>query len=83
MLVSLIGSMLGVLSGAGIAIFQSWYSFRKYGTSNYLGVSIVLCRKSKYFRWLTWNIWGDDTWFYDRLQKQIEEYRAYRKEVSP
>ncbi len=50
-----------------------WYiSFKKYDDSNCLGILIVLCRRSKNFKWLSWNIWGRiNNKYYDDLERKM------------
>ena len=69
-------SFIGVMFGVSLTLVMQWYSFRIWGDSNHLGILLVYCRKSKWTRWLCWNIWGNDDWYLNELEKRINLYRA-------
>lgn len=83
MLRSFIGAFLGVIVGVivGIVISAicSWYSFKKWGEISNIAVFTIYCRRSKYFSWLAWNVWGDDNWYYDKVEKRLAEYKNGRR----
>ena len=48
-----------------------WRIAKKYGYPS-LSILIAKARKSKYFSWLAWNVWGtDDSLFYDKVLKSL------------
>ena len=61
-----------------ISIALPWISFKYFGESAVFGVLMVFCRRSKYTQWLVWNIWGNEGWFLDRLEKGMEEWRIQK-----
>lgn len=72
-------SLLGIIFGALTIYLTQWYSFRIWGDGNQLGILMVYCRKSKWTRWLVWNIWGNDDWHLNNLEVSIAAYVAWRK----
>lgn len=68
-------SLIGGLLGFGAILFvQLWCAWR-YGEPNIFGVFLVVARRSRWLRWLTWNIVGDDSRYLDRLETRMNEWR--------
>jgi hypothetical protein len=61
-------------------VAEPWWLQRKFGTSDTVGVLMVYCRRSKWFRWLAWDVCGDSRGFIDYMEKYIAAYQAYRRE---
>ena len=56
-----------------------WITFKIYGETNHLGLFIFLCRRHKFTRWLSWNVWGNDDWYFEAMGKRIDEWQQWKK----
>lgn len=62
--------MSGII-GLLVMFATMYYCSKRYNSENVIGVITVLAMRSKYFKWLAYNIWGDDTGYYKRLEAQM------------
>lgn len=62
--------VLGCLIGTIIAAAIDIYLCRKYGYPS-LSILHALCYKSKYFKWMSFCIWGDCYWYYDNVLEAL------------
>lgn len=46
--------------------------YKFYGSPS-LSILIAKAHCSKNFKWLTWNIWGDDSWIYEQTIKKLDK----------
>ena len=70
--------ILGIILGAMIiiaGIVIDIICIYKYGYCS-LTVLIAVCWNSKRFKWLAYNIWGNDDWFYQKVIKTMEKQIA-------
>ncbi len=61
-----------------VMVILPWITFKIWGETNHLGLFMVLCRKSKYTRWLVWSVWGNDNWYLDNIEQRIVEWKQIR-----
>lgn len=71
--------ILGLLLGIGFGIFMDYITWKRTGQTNSLGVFILVCKKSKHFKWLGVNIRGNDGGYFDMLEDRINQYKASTK----
>lgn len=62
--------IIGAMFGATVATFADCYLIKKYG---YPALSIVSAKayNSNRFKWMTLNLWGDDSWYYEAVLSHI------------
>lgn len=59
--------LLGIVLVFAIDIYCS----KKYGYPS-LSILIAKASVSKHFKWLTWNVWGDDSRFYKKVLSRMD-----------
>jgi hypothetical protein len=67
----LIGFIIGILP----IIIVDWWLINKYGYPS-LSILTVICYKSKWTKWLTFNVWGDDSQYYGKV---LSEYMGVKR----
>jgi len=69
-------SLIAMITGFLLSKATDGYCYRKYGSPS-LSIIIALCWQSKHWNWLTWRLWGDDTWYYRLILTRMEDKRAH------
>jgi len=57
--------------GLIIAIAIDWWVGKKYGYPTF-SVLMAKIQNSKRFSWLAWNVWGDDSAFYNKVFESLK-----------
>jgi hypothetical protein len=53
-----------------VMFLSDYYFINKYDYPS-LSILIAICYKSQKFRWLAWNIWGNEDWFYENVNRNL------------
>lgn len=48
------------------ALLMDFILVKIYGHPS-LSLLLAKCYKSKYFKWLAWNVWGNDDWYFEQI----------------
>jgi len=60
--------ILFLLFGLMVSIFLiDSILIKKYYGCPSLALLSAKCYNSKHFKWLVWNVWGNDNWFFERI----------------
>jgi len=62
----------GVIIGIFITIVITIISRKIYGVDS-LALLLAKCYTNKYLKWLTWNVWGNDDWYFEKIAKKLKE----------
>lgn len=68
--------LAGVVLGLSCSFAFDCFCEKKYGTRSWMSVLIFKCAKSKYFKFLTWNVFGDDDWYYEIVAERMRRKGA-------
>jgi ABC-type dipeptide/oligopeptide/nickel transport system permease subunit len=68
-IITLVSVLIGIIIGSVSIVILDRFFMKKYGFPS-LAIVIARCKKSKWFKWLAFNVWGNDDWYYDIINKQ-------------
>lgn len=70
--------ILHVALGILVVVFTDSICRRKYGFPT-LAVLEALCYRSKYFKWLVYNVWGNDDWYFKLILSENDGFRKTKR----
>lgn len=64
-------AIIGITFGIVVSFIVDRVSYKKHGYP-FLSILSAKCYQSKYFKWLVWNVWGNDDWYYQSIIKYVK-----------
>ena len=61
-------ALIGTVCGIAFVLVLDWLLIKKYGYPS-LSFLIAACLKSKWLKWLAFDLWGDDSLYYGKVLK--------------
>lgn len=54
-------------------------TYKKWGSTNIIGIVMVICDRSTYFKWLVWDVWGDSAQYLGYMENIMCTHQQHRR----